>query len=262
MNLHKCILTCNDCYRAWKQIKPRGVMVHSTGANNPTLRRYVQPDDGLLGTNKNKNDWNRPDVDKCVHAFIGKLKDGTVATYQTLPWDRRGWHAGVGPKGLSANNTHISFEICEDDLEDRNYFEQVYREAVELVAMLCEEYGLNPLEEGVVICHSEGYRLGIANGHADVEHWFPRFGKTMDDFRKDVAKEMEDEDMTQEKFNEMMDNYLKGLAKAEPDKWSAKARAWAEKNGIISGDDKGNKMYKKPCTREELVQILFNMKEG
>ena len=72
----------------------------------------------------------------------------------------------------------------------------------------------------------------------------------------------EDENMTQEQFNEMMDNYLKDLAKAEPDKWSREAREWAEKNGIIKGDDKGNKMYKKPCTREEMVQILFNLREG
>lgn len=240
---------------------PQGVMVHSTGANNPSLRRYVQPDDGLLGKNKNGNSWNRPGVDKCVHAFIGKLDDGTVATYQVLPWGWRGWHAGSGKMG-SANNTHISFEICEDGLTDRSYFEAVYREAVELTAMLCNKCSLDPLKDGVVICHAEGYRRGVASGHGDVEHWFPRFGKTMDDFRKDVAKEMEEEEMTQEQFNKMMDNYLAGLAKEGPDAWSAEARKWAEKNGIISGDAKGNKMYKKPCTREELVQILFNMKEG
>lgn len=50
----------------------------------------------------------------CVHTFIGKLKDGSIATYQTLPWNHRGWHAGGG-----ANNTHIGFEICEDNLTDK-----------------------------------------------------------------------------------------------------------------------------------------------
>lgn len=44
-------------------------MVHSTGANNPNLRRYVQPDDGVLGVNSNQNDWNRPGLEVCVHAF-------------------------------------------------------------------------------------------------------------------------------------------------------------------------------------------------
>ena len=121
MNLHKCILTRNDCYTSGWTITPRGVMVHSTGANNPTLRRYVQPDDGLLGDNRYDNDWNRPGTGACVHAFIGELADGSVATYQTLPWNWRGWHAASGPNG-SANNTHISFEICEDGLDDPVYF--------------------------------------------------------------------------------------------------------------------------------------------
>ena len=43
MNLLKCLLTANDCYKCKQTIKPKGVMVHSTGANNPMLRRYVQP---------------------------------------------------------------------------------------------------------------------------------------------------------------------------------------------------------------------------
>ena len=63
----------------------------------------------------------------CTHAFIGKLADGSVATYQTLPWDTRGWHCGSGSNG-SANDTHISFEICEDGLTNSEYFSQVYQE--------------------------------------------------------------------------------------------------------------------------------------
>ncbi len=189
MNLHQCYLTQNDCYKRGKTITPKGVMVHSTGANNPRLSRYVQPDDGKLGDNKYNNDWNRSGVQKCVHAFIGKLADGSIATYQTLPWNHRGWHSGSGKKG-SANNTHISFEICEDGLKDKKYFDAVYKEAVELTAMLCKQFKLDPLADGVVICHSEGYSRGIASGHSDVMHWFPKHGKSMDDFRADVAKAM------------------------------------------------------------------------
>lgn len=186
MNLQKCYLTNNDCYNTEKTIKPMGVMVHSTGANNPWLKRYVQPNDGKLGNNIYRNDWNRPKLSVCVHAFIGKLADGSVATYQTLPWDLRGWHSGGGKNG-SANDTHISFEICEDSLADKQYFDAVYKEAVELTAMLCKEYKLDPLADGVVICHSEGCKRGIASNHGDVMHWFPKHGKSMDTFRKDVA---------------------------------------------------------------------------
>ena len=111
MNLHQQFLIKNDCYKAGKIIKVKGIMVHSTGANNPNLRRYVGPDDGLLGPNTAGNHWNHPKPDGlsvCVHAFTGKLANGAIATYQTLPWDLRGWHCGSGPKG-SANDTHIGF---------------------------------------------------------------------------------------------------------------------------------------------------------
>lgn len=207
MRLRKQYLTKNDCYRAGRAIRPQGVMVHSTGANNPSVARYV-PGDDVIGRNQYGNDWDRPGLEKCAHAFVGRFADGSVGTVQTLPWNRRGWHCGRGKNG-SANNTHISFEICEDGLEDVSYFKAVYQEAVELTAMLCREHNLEPLADGVVICHQEGYHRGIASNHGDVLHWFPKFGKTMDDFRADVARRMEGEDeMTQEQFDTMMENWL------------------------------------------------------
>ena len=181
MNLHKLIFTENACYKAGKKITVKGIMVHSTGANNPWLKRYVGPDDGKLGKNQYNNHWNTYHPggrEVCVHGFIGKLADGTVATYQCLPWDHRGWHAGG-----SANNTHIGFEICEDDLTDGAYFAKVYKEAVELCAYLCKQYGLT---EKNIICHSEGYKQGVASNHGDVMHWFPKHGKSMDTFRAEV----------------------------------------------------------------------------
>ena len=110
MNLHKLIFTENACFKAGRTIIPRGIMLHSTGADNPFLKRYVGPDDGLLGRNQYNNHWNQ---DKpggrqvCVHGFIGKLADGSIATYQTLPWNHRGWHAGEGER------LHIGFESAK-----------------------------------------------------------------------------------------------------------------------------------------------------
>ncbi len=197
MNLNKLILTENACYKAGRKITVKGIMVHSTGANNPWLKRYVGPDDGKLGKNQYNNHWNTYHPggrEVCVHGFIGKLADGTVATYQTLPWDHRGWHAGG-----SANNTHIGFEICEDDLTDGAYFAKVYKEAVELCAYLCKQYGLT---EKNIICHSEGYKQGVASNHGDVMHWFPKHGKSMDTFRAEVkallAADAKEDEPTQE----------------------------------------------------------------
>ena len=165
------ILKNNDCYKAGKTFIPRGVMIHSTGANNPHLSRYV-PGNDEIGRNTGGNHWDMSGTTACVHAFVGKLADGSVGVVQTLPWNRRGWHAGKGSCG-SANDTHISFEICEDGLQDASYFSAVYQAAVELTADLCKQYGLDPEVDGVVICHSEGHAREIASNHADVMHWFP-----------------------------------------------------------------------------------------
>lgn len=169
---------------------PKGIMVHSTGANNPNLKRYVGPDDGLLGVNQYGNHWNQHmDRQVCVHAFIGKLKNGTIATYQTLPWNMVGWHSGSGSKGNANYLGYIGFEICEDALTDATYFGKVYTEAVELCVYLCKQYNLT---EKDIICHSEGHTLGIASNHGDVMHWFQQIndllstGKSMDTFRAAV----------------------------------------------------------------------------
>lgn len=238
MNLHKQILTKNECYLADRWIVPKGIMVHSTGANNPNLRRYVGPDDGLLGLNTNGNHWNqyRPGGRQvCVHAFIGKLKDGSVATYQTLPWTMRGWHGGG-----SSNNTHIGFEICEDDLTDRDYFNKVYQEAVELCVYLCKLYNLT---EKDIICHSEGYKKGIASNHSDVMHWFPKHGKTMDDFRGDVGK------LLKGGGEKVVYNKLDDVPS-----WAKESVKYFIDNGYLSGESGGslNLSY-------EMVRILVIM---
>lgn len=229
MTLLTCMLRENRCYATAEHVKPCGVMLHSTGANNPNLRRYVQPSEkdpnydllmAQLGENRNGNDWNCPrpgGTSVCVHAFVGKLADGTVAAVQTLPWDIVGWHSGYASKYSQTNANklgYIGFEICEDGLDNPDYFAQVYRAAVELTAYLCAEYGLDPQGENehgypCVTCHREGYNLGIAYCHADVLHWFPKYGKTMDDFRRDVAEEMEGMEMVRYK-------YLKDI----PDRWN------------------------------------------
>lgn len=250
MRLRQQILTKNACYQAGRTIRVKGVMVHSTGANNPRVSRYV-PGDDEIGRNTAGNHWNQPKPggqSKCVHAFLGKFADGEVGVVQTLPWNHRGWHAGG-----AANNTHIGFEICEDGLTDPVYFGKVYREAVELVAMLCGQYGLDPQKDGVVICHQEGYRRKVASNHADVLHWFPKMGKTMDDFRADVARTMkgEDEIVTYEQWKGFMEQYRKELAAQPGPAYGVDELTQAMEMGITDGS--------RPCdlaTRQEVVSMI------
>ena len=235
MRLHRALLTQNDCYRKGKYIKPRGVMVHSTGCNNPYLRRYVSPGDERIGDPLSTH-WNQSGVGACAHAFIGRLADGSIAAYQTLPWTMRGWHCGG-----TGNDTHISFEICEDKLGDRAYFQATYQAAVELTAYLCKRFGLNPLADGVVLCHSEGYARGIASNHADVLHWWRKFGVSMDDFRADVAAALKggERDLTEQEVRSIVREEL-ATAQSERDKlppsdWAKDGLEQAKAAGITDG---------------------------
>ena len=112
MEITQYYLTENRCYKAGKRMTPKGIVVHSTGANNPNLCRYIGPDDGVIGPNKYGNHWNQASSSKCVHAMIGKDKTGTVRCYQTLPWNYQPWGCGSGSKG-SYNSSHIQELLCK-----------------------------------------------------------------------------------------------------------------------------------------------------
>lgn len=179
MEIKQCYLRNNDCYRPNRTMTPAGIVVHSTAVNNPYLKRYVQPDDGMLGQNQYNNDWNRSGIDKCVHAFIGKDKNGEVRIYQTLPWNMKCWGCSYGPNG-SYNSNYIQFEICEDDLTDSKYFEKAFALAAELVQYLMARYNI-PIKN--VVSHKEAHDRGFASNHGDPDHWLKKFGKNMDWFR-------------------------------------------------------------------------------
>ncbi len=81
---------------------------------------------------------------------------------------------------------------CSDVATAKAVAERTYRAAVELFAMLCKEFNLDPLADGVVISHKEGHARGIASNHGDPEHLWSQLGMgyTMDTFRKAVKEQM------------------------------------------------------------------------
>jgi hypothetical protein len=199
----QCFMTQSTCYKGTRKMEVKGVLWHSTGANNPTLKRYVQPDDKaknrdalitLIGKNRYGNDWNHIDHQAGLNCWIGKLADGTVTTIQTMPWDFRPWGCGGGSKG-SCNNGWIQFEICEDGLTDASYFKKTYNEACEITAYLCKMFGIDPngtvtmngVKVPTILCHADSCKLGLGSNHGDVLHWFPKHGKSMATVRTDVA---------------------------------------------------------------------------
>lgn len=250
MNIITQYFTNHRNYTNPTKIKPAGIMVHDTGADNPNIKRYV-PGNEIIGYNQYNNHWDKADQVECVHAFIGKLADGGVGTVNVLPWTYRAYHCGG-----TANNTHISFEICRD-YYDKDYFAKAYQEAAELCAYLCMLFGLDPLTD--ILCHSEGYKKGIASNHADVMEWFPYYGKSMDTFRTYVSELIYKEDSGMN-----VEEWLASTQDNDASEWSAEARQWAIDNGLAAGggtleNGETNYMWESPLTREQFYQVLYRM---
>lgn len=197
MKIIQCMHTQNDCYkknvRENSNITPIGIVVHSTGANNTNLKRYVQPSNDdpnraellkLIGTNTS-NSWNRSGVKKVVHYFIGKLADGTLGIAQNLPENYFCWGVGKGNKGTYNYEpyAHIQFEMCEDNLNNADYFRAIMKQAQELCADICLRHNWNA---DVIVSHKEAHAKGYGSNHRDINHWLANFQKDMNWFRTQV----------------------------------------------------------------------------
>ena len=191
MEIIQCYQTKNPCYRKGTPMKPVGIVVHSTGANNPHLCRYVDCPE-WLGVNRYGNHWNRPEAATLVHGAIGLDKEGFVTVVNTLPYTMAAWGVGKGSRGSYNYDPtgHIQFEMCEDDLTDPSYFDQVMGTAVAYCAQLCREYGLAAES---IVSHKEAHAQGYASNHGDPENWMGRFGMTMEDFRARVRAKLKGE---------------------------------------------------------------------
>lgn len=211
MKMIDCFLRDNECYsnpNECKKCVPVGIVLHSTGANNTSLKRYVQPSTtdanydyliGVLGKNKYNNHWNRKGVYKSAHYFIGKDADGEVSIVYTIPEYFSAWGCGNGSKG-SYNydpTAHIQIECCEDNLTDKRYFENVYNCLVYICSKLCIRYNFDVSK---ITTHKQAHALGYASNHRDIDHWFSKFNVTLDMFREDV-KNMINEEQSYKKFD-------------------------------------------------------------
>ena len=251
MTIIKCYMTQNPCYKnnvskvdsrytTFQSRGPRGLMLHSVGCAQPDASVFI-------------SGWNKPTyTNSCVHGIID-ANSGDV--FQTLPWNYRGWHGGG-----SCNNTHVGIEMCESgyikypdkggiDFTVLNRAKAVedctrtYHAAVELFAMLCKQYNLDPMTD--ICSHREGGVKGIATKHADPEHYWTRLGMpyTMDTFRAAVKAEM-----SKPRFSDVP----KG-------RWYTTAVEWCAENGIVNGVGGGKFKPQREVTRAELCQVIYNL---
>ena len=191
MEIITAYATKNNCYKRAQKCTPKGIVVHSTAANNPNLKRYVDAP-AEVGTNAYGNHWNNPASvmgrSVCVHSFIGYALNNVVKVANILPYNYCCWGVGSGSKGsYNYNPAYIQFEMCEDDCKNKAYFETVRDTAIEYCVYLCKKFNI-PVEN--IVSHKEACALGYGSNHGDPNNWWDNFGYTMAMFRAAVKAKL------------------------------------------------------------------------
>lgn len=188
----KAIADFSACFKANRKMPkgvPEGIVVHSTGADNPNLKRYVNSPE-ICGENPYKNYFGGPGIEVTPHGVVGKDKNGMVRGAQILPYDICCWGCGSGSKGsYNYAPAYVQFEVAEDGLNDSVYFDRAFDFMAQICAELMRTYPSIKLEN--VISHKEANRRGYASEHGDPENWLSKFGKDMDWFRGKVRGYLE-----------------------------------------------------------------------
>lgn len=157
----------------------------------------------------------------------------------------------VGPATLAKFQTRANSYLKYSVSNNKEYFENVYNKAVYLCAYVIKQLGSSVTNRNVV-SHAEGYKLGIATNHADVGHWWPEHGKSMDDFRQDVTNYMNTGKLPFGNENTSQDNVSDSTTvSSDVSDWAIESWNKAVDKGILDGTSpKGN------VTREMLAVVL------
>lgn len=230
------------------------------------------------------------------HCVVGQLTAEGIGQLFTSPSRKASSNYGIGRDGKigcyvdeayrswctssNANDQRAITIECACDTKDPYVMnEEVYNSLINLCIDICKRYNKTKL----LWFEDKNYALNYSPKENEmlitVHRWFANkacpgdwlYSRLGDMAAKvtaalkpvetttPVAANPTTNGITQEQFNELMNNWLEEQAKREPSAWSSAAREWAEKRGYIQGDGTGKKMYKKPLTREEFVQVLYRV---
>lgn len=213
LNIIQNYLKKNRCYQRNVKRTPIGIQIHTIGTGQGTAASVAEY-------------WNQAIVSACVTYCVDCDTAGKVL--QFLPENVRSWaDAGYG------NNNLITIEICESDhitytggasykvTNEAKFKADImrgYNTAVLLCADICNRYGWNPtakLPSGLYLIssHDEGRRAGLSSAHVDPEHIWPRFGLSMNQFRKDVKAAMGKSESVNIKGAQIGDSNVEAVSK-------------------------------------------------
>ena len=191
-------------------------------------------------------------------------QDGRIGLY--VEEQNRSWCTS----SASNDNRAITIECASDNYHPYKMNDVVLNSLIELCIDICKRHNKDTLlwfndkgkslsyipksNEMIITVHR-----WFANKPCPGDWLYERLGYVAEQVTNALQEKEEEEIVTQDQFNEMMNNWLESQAAKGPSNWSEEARIWAESNGFIKGDEKGQKMYKKPLTREEFIQVLYRI---
>ena len=256
--------TDNGAYRSGRKINPQGSVNHSVGCAQPSVEVFYK------SMNKSSAGWG-------VNAILGDFHKGDGRILVTMPLNARPWGCGSGKKG-SWNNTKVQWEVCEpaghtysggtmigyDIAKNQVYFDRMWKMLVAWNVYVVDKFGY-PISG--ISDHIENYYAGYGSGHADMGHWLPKHGKSMNALRAEVeaiinGADTEDDDMDVARFSELFREMRKDLQDNDSGQYSEAARKWAVESGLIAGNGttingEPNCMWQDFLTREQLVTVLY-----
>ena len=173
----------NRAYKSGRDISPDGDVNHSFGCAQPNVEVAFSIMD------KEAAGW-------AVNAILGDFHKGEGRILLTMPYKRRPWGVGSGKRG-SWNNSRIQWEVLEpsghtyaggtmigyDVAKNEAYFQRMWKMLVCWNVYVARKLGFGPDAIGD---HPESYRAGMCANHADMRHWLPKHGQSMDTLRENV----------------------------------------------------------------------------
>lgn len=171
----------NRAYKSGRDISPDGDVNHSFGCAHPAASFSIM--------DKEAAGW-------AVNAILGDFHKGEGRILLTMPYKRRPWGVGSGKRG-SWNNSRIQWEVLEpsghtyaggtmigyDVAKNEAYFQRMWKMLVCWNVYVARKLGFGPDAIGD---HAESYRAGMGGNHADMGHWLPKHGQSMDTLRENV----------------------------------------------------------------------------
>lgn len=219
-----------------------------------------------------------------IHCVVGQCSVETLGNIFAPASYKASSNYGIGPDGRigmyveekdrswcsssgSNDNRAITIEVASDTTSPYKVTDAAFNSLIKLLADICKRNNIKSLKwkaDKNLIGHPEEQNMTVHRWFNTAkscpgEYLYNKHYEIAEKVNQLLGVEEEDEDMTQERFNEMMNNYLLELAQKDASGWSIEARNWAENSGLVKGDEKGRKMYKKFMTREEMVQVLYRL---